>query len=320
MPALESLISTLKASLFIIDERGRILCNNEVSNYLLEELKPTSSTPTINELLSTLNSDWKLLLPEKISPEPSKFYLPYIEKDTSSPTGIIMEILPFQNLYFVALHSSTGRLRKNFTKSWENIQQRLSKRLAHDFNNIITSTFSLSDLFSNKEMTSIPLEDGLKTIKSNAQREHKILDQALNIYNQEKASKSLLNIVQWINDNLSLIEGLLPNGSKIEHLHSRREIYIDISGPEFIKSILILAGALGEDLTSRTQLNITTRATENNAQIEFNYTSNRSSSFTRNTALYQAHLYIESIGCTIEFPKQDGLSNTINVTLPLLKI
>lgn len=304
-------------SLFIINDKGCVISRNEGSNSLLETSKQKKSKLNLRTLLINLNRDWDAILPKSFKNGAHKYYLPYFNNDVSFPTGLVVEILPHENVLCVSIQNSNGKLGEEFDLLWKNIINKISNRLSHDFRNIITSTYSLSDLYTTHKDPIIPINEGLKTIKNNAQKEYKILNQALDLYKNKEDKPETLNITQWFNENLSLLELLLPRSCTISKTSHEQERFTNISQQKLKKAILFLFTAIGEWIEKKSELIVTTETQKLKTKISFSFKTSKCITQAISLLLYQVCINIESLNGIYRIKKNNKDLSLIEIIFPI---
>ena len=125
--------------------------------------------------------------------------------------------------------------------SWKSQTCLISAGLVHDFSNVMTGIFSLSELYCSKLDSSNALYTGLQAIKTNSQEARKLIRRLIELNKEEPERKTYQNLTDLIKNQYDFIKVIFPKNSKIEIDCPNKEMVIYVDAVEFRQMLLNLA-------------------------------------------------------------------------------
>jgi len=166
---------------------------------------------------------------------------------------------------------------------WIDTQDSLTQSLVHDLNNIICSTYNLSEFHLKNTEEGTPIHDAMVTFKSNSSKSNKILKQILHLSQHNKPDVNILDLGIFINEQLEFIKALLPKSCDLMTNLANLELSIEVDPSELQKSILVLMHRIGSSIDQFSTLIITTSENRNtnSAILSISFQSEASNHFSQ---------------------------------------
>lgn len=143
--------------------------------------------------------------------------------------------------------------------SWREHLALLTSGLIHDFSNVVTGIYSLSELYHSTLEPSHTMFEGLGQIKKNALEAQKLIRRIIELNREASGKSSYHNLEQLIQDQLDLFRILLPNYIEIETVFTGQELPLYIDDVAFRQVFLNLAMNARDALTKKGKVCIQTR-------------------------------------------------------------
>jgi signal transduction histidine kinase len=182
-------------------------------------------------------------------------YLLDVRSPVRSRTGLV---LGYEGVWLDITKQKIAEHRLT-TRAWKECFATLTGALLHDFGNVMTGIFSLSELYHNTLPPKHPLHDGLGLIKSNAAQAQQLVRRILDLNREGTGDKTYANLGKLIIEQLDLLKLILPRGSLIQAPVADGDwpVYIDESG--FRQTIVHLAMNARDALRTAGEVRITLR-------------------------------------------------------------
>jgi len=138
-------------------------------------------------------------------------YLLDIRTAVRMPGGLV---LGYEGIWLDITRQKIAEHRLN-SRSWRESLSTLTTGLLHDFSNVMTGIFSLSELYHNTLPVRHPLRDGLGLIKDNAGQAQRLVRKILDLNRENSGEKSYLNLGRIVREQMDLIKVILPRGTQL---------------------------------------------------------------------------------------------------------
>lgn len=138
-------------------------------------------------------------------------YLLDIRTPVRTPGGLL---LGYEGIWLDISRQKVAEHRLS-TRAWKESLSTLTTGLLHDFSNVMTGIFSLSELYHNTLPARHPLRDGLGLIKENAGQAQRLVRKILDLNRETSGEKSYLNLGRLVREQMDLIKVILPRGTQL---------------------------------------------------------------------------------------------------------
>ncbi len=135
----------------------------------------------------------------------------------------------------------------------------LTSGLIHDFSNVVTGIYSLSELYHSTLDPNHTMFEGLGQIKKHALEAQKLIRRIVELNREASGNSTYHNLEQLIQDQLELFRILLPNYIEIETLFTGQELPIYVDDVAFRQVFLNLAMNAKDAITKKGKVRIQTR-------------------------------------------------------------
>jgi signal transduction histidine kinase len=127
------------------------------------------------------------------------------------------------------------------SRAWKESLSTLTSGLLHDFSNVMTGIFSLSELYHNTLPMRHPLRDGLGLIKENAGQAQRLVRKILDLNRETSGEKTYLNLGRLVREQMDLIKVILPRGTQLTGPAEDGEWPVFVDETAFRQTIVNLA-------------------------------------------------------------------------------
>lgn len=138
-------------------------------------------------------------------------YLLDIRTPVRTPGGLL---LGYEGIWLDITRQKIAEHRLS-TRAWKESLSTLTSGLLHDFSNVMTGIFSLSDLYHNTLPQRHPLRDGLGLIKENAAQAQRLVRKIIELNRETSGEKSFINLGRLVREQIDLVRMILPRGTQI---------------------------------------------------------------------------------------------------------
>ncbi len=142
---------------------------------------------------------------------------------------------------------------------WREHLALLTSGLIHDFSNVVTGIYSLSELYHSTLEPSHTMFEGLGQIKKNALEAQKLIRRIIELNREASGNSTYHNLEQLIQDQLELFRILLPSYIEIETLFTDQELPIYVDDVTFRRVFLNLAMNAKDAISQKGKVRIQTR-------------------------------------------------------------
>lgn len=143
--------------------------------------------------------------------------------------------------------------------SWREHLGLITSGLIHDFSNVITGIYSLSELYHSTLEPTNPMFTGLEHIKKNALEAQKLIRRIIELNREASGKCTYHNAEQLIQDQLDLFRILLPRHVEIETQFTGQELPIYVDDVGFRQAFLNLAMNARDAIPKKGKVSIHTR-------------------------------------------------------------
>lgn len=143
--------------------------------------------------------------------------------------------------------------------SWREHLGLITSGLIHDFSNVITGIYSLSELYHSTLEPTNPMFTGLGHIKKNALEAQKLIRRVIELNREASGKCTYHNAEQLIQDQLDLFRILLPRHVEIETAFTGQELPIYVDDVSFRQALLNLAMNARDAIVKKGKVSIKTR-------------------------------------------------------------
>ena len=134
--------------------------------------------------------------------------------------------------------------------AWKENLVQITNGLIHDFSNIISGIYSISELYCAQLERSHPWHRGIDQIKKSSQQAQSLVRRIIDLNRELSGKRNFFNLESLIRDQFDLLKIVLPKCTQIETEFSGEELPIYVDDVQFRQMILNLAinsrDALGE--------------------------------------------------------------------------
>ncbi len=123
-------------------------------------------------------------------------------------------VLGYEGIWLDITRQKIAEHRLN-SRAWKESLSTLTTGLLHDFSNVMTGIFSLSELYHNTLPNRHPLRDGLGLIKENAGQAQRLLRKILDLNRETAGEKTYVNLGRIVREQADLIKVILPRGTQL---------------------------------------------------------------------------------------------------------
>lgn len=138
-------------------------------------------------------------------------YLLDIRTAVRTPDGLV---LGYEGIWLDITRQKIAEHRLT-SRAWKESLSTLTSGLLHDFSNVMTGIFSLSELYHNTLPNRHPLRDGLGLIKDNAGQAQRLVRKILELNRDNSGEKTYVNLGRVLREQLDLLKVILPRGSQL---------------------------------------------------------------------------------------------------------
>jgi signal transduction histidine kinase len=124
---------------------------------------------------------------------------------------------------------------------WTAVLGTATQRLTHDFNNLLTGIFSLSDAYLQRLQTDDPAREGLQIIRQNARQAADIVQQIAGLVPETAGKRSHQDLGEIAKAAADMLRRVLPRHSSVtvELKEQPAPIYVDAAE---LKQVMVLLG------------------------------------------------------------------------------
>jgi len=138
-------------------------------------------------------------------------YLLDIRTVVRTPGGLV---LGYEGIWLDITRQKIAEHRLS-SRAWKESLSTLTSGLLHDFSNVMTGIFSLSEMYHNTLPMRHPLRDGLGLIKENAGQAQRLVRKILDLNRETSGEKTYLNLGRLVREQLDLLKVVLPRGTQL---------------------------------------------------------------------------------------------------------
>lgn len=148
------------------------------------------------------------------------------------------------------------------SRAWKESISTLTTGLLHDFSNVMTGIFSLSELYHNTLPNRHPLRDGLGLIKENAGQAQRLLRKILDLNRETSGEKSYVNLGRIVREQVDLVKVILPRGTQLTGPAEDGEWPVYIDETAFRQTLVNLAMNSRDALRGPGEIKISLRSVD----------------------------------------------------------
>lgn len=164
-------------------------------------------------------------------------YILDIRTPVRTPGGLL---LGYEGIWLDITRQKIAEHRLN-TRAWKESLATLTSGLLHDFSNVMTGIFSLSDLYHNTLPARHPLRDGLGLIKDNAAQAQRLVRKIIDLNRETSGEKTYVNLGRLVREQMDLIKVILPRGTQLSGPAADNDWPVFIDETAFRQTVVNLA-------------------------------------------------------------------------------